>query len=112
MNENSFLERGYARFSPGPYDSEFVECLFQKRVDDEVGKKYFISVKKYLPFVKDGKEIASESFEFGINLTDKATDKPVNINLYSGWTIEEAEARAEEFWNMGVWRHYEKWNEA
>ena len=43
-----FLEdRGYKRYSPSVIDGEGVTDCFQKRFDDEKGKKYFINVKRW-----------------------------------------------------------------
>ena len=40
MTDEELLSRGYREFKPGPFDGEYVEKMFQKRFDDDVGKKY------------------------------------------------------------------------
>lgn len=41
------VERGYKEYPPGPIDSPSTILNFQKRFDDETGKKYFIDVHKH-----------------------------------------------------------------
>ena len=102
------LKAGYAEYRPGPLDHESIERKFQKRIDDEVGKKYFINAHKWRDAVHPttGEKISSP-IEFEIQLCDKETGNPVNLLLFGGWTIEDIEKRAEEFWDMGCWKYYE-----
>ncbi len=110
VDDKILLDAGYVRFEKNKmFDSEGVECKYQKRFDDENGTKYFITVDKWKPYAHPytGKQIIG-GYEFFIQLSDKETDAPVNIQLFSGWDLDAAEKRAEDFWNMGVWRYYEE----
>ena len=112
VSETTLKEAGYVQFPAIPVDSEGVECHFQKRFDDEIGKKYFITVDKYAPIIhsKTG-EPFGPAYEFTMQLCDKVTDAPVNIRMFGGWELDAAEKRAEEIWHMGCWDYYERFGE-
>ena len=46
MTDEYLLERGYKQYKPTQFDNESVVARFQKRFDDDFGKKYFIDVLK------------------------------------------------------------------
>ena len=46
-SDKELLKNGYKEFKPGPMDNPSVIDCFQKRFDDETGKRYFITVKKW-----------------------------------------------------------------
>ena len=46
LTDEYFLNRGYKNMM-SKNDTVSVVCHFQKRFDDEIGKKYFIDVNKY-----------------------------------------------------------------
>ena len=150
MTDQELLDAGYVRY-PAPVFTS-AECIFQKRIDDRFGKKYFITVEKYsfekyknaeqsfrdtfaeykvgneklgLKISDDFEKAADDyakyvgessrqstgipdSYEFTLQLYQEKTDFPVNINMFGGWSIEEAEKYAEKFWNMNCWRYYEE----
>ena len=47
MTEEYILSKGYHRGNPSQFDDKSVICRYQKRFDDENGKKYFIDILKY-----------------------------------------------------------------
>ena len=48
MDDEYLLERGYKEYLPNPVlDNESIVKKFQKRFDDDFGKKYFIDVTKW-----------------------------------------------------------------
>lgn len=104
--DNYILEKGYHQFKPSPFASDLVETCFQKKFCDDVGKKYFITINKFKPWTHPH---TGEKFESGYEVTSYFTfnDNPININLYSGWDIDEAEAKIEEMWQKCNFDYYE-----
>lgn len=47
MTDDFLLQHGYVKYNPTPFDNKLVVARFQKRFDDEYGKKYFIDVLKW-----------------------------------------------------------------
>lgn len=112
VSETTLKEAGYVQFPAIPVDSEGVECHFQKRFDDEIGKKYFITVDKYKHFAHPCTHaVVGGGYEFTMQLCDAVTGNPVNINMFGGWELDAAEKRAEEIWHMGCWDYYERFGE-
>lgn len=110
ITDEVLLNAGYKQFKTGLEFHPTAETGFQKRFDDEIGKKYFITCIKYPawehPYMK---ETFPPSYEFEIQFSDKETNCPVNVLLFAGWEdIESVEKRAEDFWNMGCWKYYER----
>lgn len=104
-------EHGYRKYRPTEFDSRFVVARYQKRFDDDIGKKYFIDVLEY-----DHSDIAQKydisdryGNEFELYLTFGDDDKPMKILMYCGWTLEEAEKMAEMMWNNLFANYYERW---
>ena len=108
ITDQVLIDAGYTKYEKSIFDSSGSECKFQKRVDDEKGKKYFIDVTKWGPWqhAHTG-EIVPQNYEFNLCLRDAATDRPVAIKLYGSWTLADVEKRAADFWNMGVWKYYD-----
>jgi len=104
--DEELKERGYVEFKPGPLDHSEIETKFQKRFDDEIGKKYFITVDKWRALTHP---YTGEKFDPGYEFTTQFTfcGNPVNINCFSGWNIEEAENKIEEMWQKCMFDYYE-----
>lgn len=112
LSDKLFEESGYREYPKMSLDYETMEKHYQKRFDDELGKKYFINVDKFgRYFLPNGGQYVEECYEFNVQFKDKETNKPCNIKLFSGWTIEEAEKKVEEMWQSGLWGYYERWEE-
>ena len=47
MTDEYLVEHGYVKYNPTFFDNESVVARFQKRFDDDFGKKYFINVLKW-----------------------------------------------------------------
>lgn len=110
MNDNDILNAGYKEYKPTPFHSEGVTRCFQKRFDDEKGKKYFIDINKweFPPHPHTGEQIP-ESYEFETQFNKN--DKPMNITLFNRWEIEEVEQFFEEMWIKMNLDYYERWEE-
>ena len=115
MNEKTFeeklIEKGYVEFEPSPLDNG-VTTMFQKRFDDKIGKKYFITVKRwdFPPHPYTGEHIPT-SYEYESQLYEKDTHNPINISHFSGWDIDKVEMWYERHWNNEEYDYYEKWDE-
>ena len=109
--DENYISRGYTQYKPTPYDSEFVETRFQKRFDDDKGKKYFIDIIKHKGFVHPyTKEEYPPSYEYETQMYQKGTHNPVNFEFLSTWTIEEVEEFMEKQFATGMFDHYEMWD--
>lgn len=111
MTEQDILNAGYKEYSKTPFDHEGIEKNYQKCIHDDRGRKYFIDIHKW----RDMKhphtgELIEGGYEFTTQLNHKEYDKPVNMNFFSGWTIEEVEKSIEELWQL-MFRYYERYNE-
>ena len=47
MTDEYIIEKGYKEFEPSPLKNNSISKCFQKRFDDENGKKYFITINKW-----------------------------------------------------------------
>lgn len=116
MTDEYLLERGYKKFSPLPVlDDEHIVARFQKRFDDNFGKKYFIDVLKwsndFIPVDRRDEWWTPYSYEYQIHTTMFNEEKPINLEFYSSWTLEEVERFAEDFFEKMKPNYYETWNE-
>jgi hypothetical protein len=111
MTEQDILDAGYKEYSKTPFDHEGIEKNYQKCISDKNGKRYFIDIHKW----KDMKhpytgEIIKGGYEFTSQMNHFIFDKPMDINLFSGWTIEEAEQTIERIWEA-QFKYYERYDE-
>lgn len=107
MNDNILLDAGYKKHKSPSIWGDFVEVIFQKRFDDEIGKKYFIDVKKCVSSYYD-----EPHYEVETQLYQKNTHNAMNITWLYGWEdIEEIESWMEKFWNNKEYDYYERWDE-
>lgn len=112
MNVDEYIvSKGYKEFKPTSFNNNSVIRCFQKRFDDENGKKYFITVNKWdWTWVNDA-YTPPYSYEFDIQLYQKETHAPININFFSGWNLDDVEEYMEKIWNLNIFDYYEEWNE-
>ncbi len=112
LNDDFLIDCGYKRFERSNIDPEGIECKYQKRFDDDIGKKYFITANKWRSFKHPFRdEVLPESFEFEVCFSDKETGKPIKLAFYSGWLLSEAEAMVEQLWKTGLFEYYERFDE-
>lgn len=104
------LERGYRRFSPSPIDGECVTDLYQKRFDDDGGKKYFITVKRWdFSRLDEGRNGIGPSLEYKVQLYAKETHAALDLTFFKDWEIEDVEAETERIYSTGPFERYEDW---
>lgn len=115
MNDEYLLERGYKEYKPTPYlDNDSIVAKFQKRFDDDFGKKYFIDISKwshdYVPTWRRDKWWEPFSYEYDLYVTMFEEDKPIYLKFGTSWTLEEVENFAENFFNKMEPNYYESWD--
>ena len=111
MTDKDVLAAGYKEYQPTKFDHSHIEKCFQKRFDDENGKKYFIDIKKWgeMTHPYTG-ETWPPSYEFHVQLCNH-DDEPVNMEFFSGWSIDKVEQYVEALFQTGLFKHYERWDE-
>lgn len=117
MNDEYLLERGYKQYKPLPViDNESIVAKFQKRFDDDFGKKYFIDISKwsydFIPVNRRDEWWKPYSYEYDLYVTMFGEEeKPIYLKFGTSWTLEEVEAFAEDFFNKMKPNYYEDWDE-
>lgn len=115
MTDEYLLERGYKEYPTLPFDSNFVVARYQKRFDDNIGKKYFINAVKHswydVPEHKRNKWWVPFTYEYEVQVTMFEEEKPINLQFFSGWSLEEVETFMAEFFNKMYPNYYEIWDE-
>lgn len=110
ITDEKILQAGYTEYEPSSIDGEYVTKFFQKCFKDDVGKKYYIDIKKwdFPPYLNAGHKIPT-SYEFYVQLNTQ-DDRVMDLTLFShGWTIENAEAFVEDMWQKMNLKYYERW---
>ena len=116
ITDQDFLNRGFKQFQPTPHlDPEAMETHFQKRYDDEVGKRYFITVNKWMAFKNyyTGEEFPA-TYEYDVQLYKKDgrhDAKAVDFLFHSTWNIDEVEEYMQKLFETGLFEYYEKWED-
>ena len=104
LNDELILQHGYKEY-PVPVFDEYVSKFFQKRFDNDEGKKYYIDIKRW-DFPSHIQP--HQSYEFSCQFMYK--DKPINMTLFGNqWEIEQAEAWVEKMWRLMECDYYERW---
>ena len=116
MNDEYLFERGYKQYPTTPVlDSEYIVAKFQKRFDDEIGKKYFIDVKKwsndYVPESRRDEWWEPFSYVYHCYITMFDEEKPMYFEFGSSWTLEEVGNLMENFFEKIKPNYYETWDE-
>lgn len=116
MTDEYMLERGYRKFNPIPrIDNEHVVARFQKRFDDDFGKKYFINVVKwdnsYIPETHRGNWYKLYSYEYDTQFSIGKDDNALDMTFHSSWTLEQVEDFIESFFKRMKPNYYEDWDE-
>lgn len=110
MCDKDFINKGYKEYKPSPVDNECVVRCFQKRFDDDIGKKYFINAKEWDWHKYELSVPVNYEFDFEIQLYSKDLHEPVNLNFFSGWSIDKVEQYVESIWSSGMFDYYERWD--
>lgn len=112
MTDKELLKRKFTKYPRTPFDNESVETCFQKRYDDNIGKKYFLNVKKWSSFAHPHTgETFPPSYEYDTQLYKKDGHDAINILFHSSWNLDDVEEYLEKLWATGLFDYYEKFEE-
>lgn len=115
ITDEYLLERGYKEYKPTRFDNESVVARFQKRFDDDFGKKYFIDVIKwsndYVPVARRDEWWKPFSYHYETQVTMFEDQKALNMEFFSAWSLEEVEAFMEKMFHTMNLNYYETWTE-
>ena len=101
-------EKGYKEYKPTSFHHENVARCYQKRFDDEIGKRYFITANEYSSWTHPYTgNVFPQTFEFEIQMHQKDTHKPINMLFFAGWEIDEVEEHAKKIFETGLYDYYE-----
>lgn len=117
LTDEYFLNRGYKKYDRSRIDTVSVLYHFQKRFDDEIGKKYFIDINKHSnewmsEYDKRRDWYKPYSYTYSCQLYEKETHAPINLEFFSDWSIERVESFVERLFQNGELDYYEKWDES
>ena len=118
LTDEYFLNRGYKKYDKTQFQrSDIYLYNFQKRFDDEKGKKYFIDINKYSnkwmsEYDKQQDWYKPYSYTYSCQLYEKETHAPINLEFFSDWSIERVESFVERLFQNGELDYYEKWDES
>lgn len=109
------LEKGYKKYDAIPYiDSDYIVARFQKRFDDDFGKKYFIDALKwsheYIPYHRRDKYWEPFNYEYEAQITMFENGKALDFHFHSSWTLDEVEDFMENFFEKMTPNYYESWD--
>lgn len=110
--EKKLIEHGYKKWIPNSRIDVF-DYLYQKRFDDDLGKKYFIDFQfyDYMKYYHDHGISVKASVTFNNDNEEPGKlDKTVWINFDFN-SIEQAETFVEEMWKASNSQYYELWSE-
>lgn len=115
MNDEYLLSKGYKSYPATRFDSDLTVLRFQKRFDDDTGKKYFINVLKnswdFMDESRRGRWWKPFTYTYEIQITMFEGKKPINLEFFSDWTLEEVEQYMEKLFKCMNHNYYEKWDE-
>lgn len=122
MNIEQLLLNDYKEFKVNPIISTADRC-FQKRVVDDYGKKYYITVYYYNFFINGH---TRESYEIGLQFNKTVNDIELTHNIeifgfgeydekervlkYDKINIKDIEDHVEDIWLKNDFDYYEFWN--
>lgn len=107
MTDEYILKKGYKEFKPSPLTNENIVKAFQKRFDDDKGKKYFITIYKWDWCRFHREDMPDYSYELETQLYKKDSHCPLNLTFFGGWTVDDVENHLEETWNSDIYDYYE-----
>ena len=115
MTDKYLIERGYEQYPPiSSFYSDYIVAMFQKRFDDDFGKKYFINVLKwshdYIPENRRDEWWQPYSYEYEIQITMSNDDNGIDLKFHSSWTLEEVEYFMEDYFKKMKPNYYEDWD--
>jgi hypothetical protein len=108
ITTQQLIDAGYRKYT-GQTEKQFSNVMYQKRVDDELGKKYFINVSEWdnHEYRLRYSDMLDFSYEAGAQLTDDL-GTVFNVELLCPDNIKSVEAFFEGLWVSKRCEYYEK----
>ena len=110
--QEDLISRGYKKYiSEGNKIFKMTDTLFQKRISDEKGKKYYIDLW-YYPAGRHGQISLPESIQAEVQFHDGdgTTEENINVQLFIK-DIDKIEEVFENMWQKLGLNYYELWSE-
>jgi len=118
MKPEDFIKAGYREHKSKSYETlKMTDTLLQKRIDDEIGKKFFIDVwvydnKYYKETGKFPKDSPDFSFQPEVQFYSKEDEPMFNCMCFMGdkQSVEDVEEFFAELWakmNLGYYERFE-----
>ncbi len=107
ITHDYLISKGYHSYEPTPIDN--CDKRYQKRFDDEIGKKYFIDIEMY-DFSRHDIKVNPIQYQIGMRTEEKNGIGAIEITFWNK-DIDKVEKWCENFWQSGDWDYYEKWSE-
>lgn len=115
VTDDYLRQKGYKEYSPTRFDNDSIVARFQKRFDDDIGKKYFINVIKwsndFVPVEHRREYWTPFSYEYEAQVTMDGNEDALNLNFFSTWTLERVEDFMVKFFDKMSPNYYETWDE-
>ena len=109
MKDKDLINKGFYQYSPTPFDNGNIEICFQKRYEDNIGKKYFINIKKWGSWRHPHTgEFVPAAYEYNIQLYKKEGHDAIDLLFHDSWNLEEVEKYLDKLWNTDLFDYYEK----
>lgn len=117
LTDEIILQKGYKEYPPTRFHNSSIVKCFQKRFDDDVGKRYFLNIDKWywgdvVPVHKKDEWYCDYTYEFTCQMYRKNTHDAVDVSFHSSWTLEQVEEFMKQQWNTGLYDYYERWDES
>ena len=109
-NDDYILSKGYSEELTPSYNKDHgIDRRFYKRFTDDVGKKYIISINKYLPLTHPSTgNIIDLGYEYEVYLEPK-TGGALLLRFYAGAELDNVENNIEALFKTGLYNYYEMW---
>ena len=106
------LSKGYTKYRRNEgLDPDILVCRFQKCFQDAKGKKYFIDVLKYdhsfIPVNRRTESYEPYGYEYELHFDFERYNGHIKMTLFAGWTIDDVEKYAEEYFEKMNPDYYE-----
>lgn len=98
---------GFREYKPTPFEYDGVCTCFQKRYDDDFGKKYFIDAKIW-DYSWTNKVPENYHIEYHAQLYENGTHDAINIEFLD-WDVHQVEKWIDKLFENKMIEHYERW---
>lgn len=106
-NEGYLKEQGFHPYPPTPFDPDSVVRRYQKRYDDDIGKKYFLDCRIW-DWSWTDKVPEPLSYELLTQLYQKGTHEAIDMTFHDS-DLALVEQFIDALFDAGLVEHYEEW---